>query len=47
MKSVAARDAAGADGGLDPVVAALENLDAGLGNIVRMIHRRPSRSSLP
>ncbi|MEZ5375300.1 MAG: enoyl-CoA hydratase-related protein [Acidimicrobiales bacterium] len=41
VKSVAARDAAGADGGLDPVVAAFENLDAGLGNIVRMIHRVP------
>ncbi len=42
VKSVAARDAR--DDGedrLDPVVASLENLDAGLGNIVRMIHRVP------
>ena len=42
VKSVAARDAGGSEvGGIDPVVASLENLDAGLGNIVRMIHRVP------
>lgn len=43
VKSVAARDAAAPDSSrrLDPVVASFENLDAGLGNIVRMIHRVP------
>lgn len=41
VKSVAARDAAGAADALDPVVASLESLDAGLGNIIRMIHRVP------
>ena len=43
VKSVAARDAASSDVDreLDPVVASFENLDAGLGNIVRMIHRVP------
>ncbi len=41
VKSVAARDATIDEGGLDPIVASLENLDAGLGNIVRMMHRVP------
>ncbi len=41
VKSVAARDASAGEGGLDPVVASLESLDAGLGNIVRIIHRVP------
>lgn len=45
VKSVAARDAAGsapaAGTELDPVVASFENLDVGLGNIIRMIHRVP------
>lgn len=43
VKSVAQRDAATAadEGELDPITASFENLDAGLGNIVRMIHRVP------
>lgn len=45
VKSVAERDAATGSGSgagaVDPIVASFENLDAGLGNIVRMIHRVP------
>lgn len=41
VKSVAARDAGTGEGDLDPVVGSFENLDIGLGNIIRMIHRVP------